>query len=579
MKKRLTATMLLVVLVSLLISNLVGAWLMHNQEMAAAEESLRELLVLMDSQSQITDPEAAAEQFQLAAPDKRLTIITPGGEVLIDTEQDAEELENHAGRPEVRMALSNGWGRDVRASDTVGVSMLYVAKEFTDGMVGRASMPLSSIDSLVMQSMVGFLVASAAAFLLAVLLSGRMSRYVLEPLSAVRKTLQGVLSGESSDGLEEYRADDELRPILRYIDKLLERLSDSIQRVTAERDKVNLVLDCMDEGLLLLDESGSLLTCNRAARKLLQLPLHSENNDELLILTRSRRLREAVEECHGKHCAVVLDLDDFNGEWCSLRLFLSPVSGREYEGEKVGTSILISDVTQLKKAERVRADFTANVSHELKTPLTSIKGFADMLSSGMVTNPEDQKRFSSLIGVEVDRLIALINDTLKLSELESVAIEQDDASTEVLTAAQEVAQLLEPTAKEAEVTLHVAGQPCQAAISNMRLKELLINLAGNGIKYNHPGGKVDILVESVENSVQITIRDTGIGIPEEAQDRVFERFYRVDAGRTRKAGGTGLGLAIVKHIVSLYGGAITLASAVGVGSTFTVTLPQSDDPC
>lgn len=578
MKKRLTATTLLVVLVSLLISNLLGAGLMHSQEITAAEESLRELLILMDSQSQITDAQGAAEQFQQAAPDKRLTIITPDGQVLVDTGYDAAELENHASRPEVRAALSGGWGKDVRASDTIGVSMLYVAKKFTDGMVGRASMPLSSIDSLVMQSMVGFLVASAAAFLLAVLLSGRMSRYVLEPLGVVRTTLQSVLAGQSPGSLVDYQADDELRPILRYIDKLLERLSDSIQRVTAERDKVNLILDCMDEGLLLLDESGSLLTCNRAARRLFQLPLHSDNNDEILILTRSRRLREAVEECHKTHCAVVLDLDDFNGERRNLRLFLSPVSGHQYEGEKVGTSILISDVTQLKKAERVRADFTANVSHELKTPLTSIKGFADMLSSGMVTDPEDQKRFSSLIGVEVDRLIALINDTLKLSELESVAIAQSGEHTDALSAAQEVAQLLEPSAKSGEITLHVAGQPCEAAISSVRLKELLINLAGNGIKYNHPGGKVDILVEKVENSVQITVRDTGIGIPEEAKDRVFERFYRVDPGRTRKAGGTGLGLAIVKHIVSLYGGTITLASTVGVGSTFTVTLPLSSEP-
>ncbi len=578
MKKRLTAATLAVVLVSLLISNLLGAWLMHNQELTVEEESLRELLILMDTQSQITNAEMAAEQFRQAAPDKRLTIINPDGTVEIDTEMDVDALENHADRPEVRSALSTGWGRDVRASDTVGVSMLYVAKEFTDGMIGRASVPLSSIDSLVLQSMVSFLAASAAAFLLALLLSGRMSRYVLEPLDAVRNTLQSVLSGNRPDILEEYRADDELRPILRYIDKLLERLGDSIQRVTAERDKVNLILDCMDEGLLLLDEGESLLACNRAARTLFQLPAQSDNNDQLLILTRSRRLRDAVDECHKKRSAVVVDLDDLAGERRSLRLFVSPVSDRQYEGQAVGTSILISDVTQLKKAERVRADFTANVSHELKTPLTSIKGFADMLSSGMVSAPEDQKRFLSLIGVEVDRLIALINDTLKLSELESVAIEQSGEHTPVLTAAQEVAQLLAPSALQADVTLSVSGQNCEAAISAVRLKELLFNLAGNGVKYNHPGGTVDIMVEDRGDTVGIAVRDSGIGIPDEAKDRIFERFYRVDPGRTRKAGGTGLGLAIVKHIVSLYGGSIGLESAVGKGSVFTITLPAYTEP-
>lgn len=574
MKKRLIGSTLLIILVSLLISNAVGVWFLFSQERRDARQNLKELLILMDTQSQITDAEHAAAQFRQAAPDKRLTIITPEGQVLIDTKADPSQLGDHANRPEVIAAKATGWGEDTRASDTVGVPMLYVAKRFTDDMIGRASMPLSSIDTLVWRSVTGFFVASAVALLLALALSSRMARRVLDPLEAVGAALTSVLAGTSTTALDAYRGDDELRPILRYIDKLVERLGASIQNLTEERDKVNLILDCMDEGFLLLDERGDLLASNRAARNLFGVSEDGRDAAGLMVFTRSRRLRDSMELCHAQKNAVVLDVDDLPQAGHSLRFFLSPVTGRQYEGQSVGTSILISDVTELKRAERIRADFTANVSHELKTPLTSIKGFTDMLSSGMVTSPEDQKRFSSLIGVEVDRLIALINDILKLSELESLTMDQDDATAPVLSTAQETAALLDLKAQESQVTLSVHGTECIAAISPARLKEVVLNLVENGIKYNHAGGNVDVLVENSGDTVLLTVSDTGIGIPPEAQGRVFERFYRVDRGRTRKAGGTGLGLAIVKHIVALYGGKITLNSNVEQGSTFQITLPR-----
>ena len=269
----------------------------------------------------------------------------------------------------------------------------------------------------------------------------------------------------------------------------------------------------------------------------------------------------------------MLDVDALTEDARSLRLFVSPVSGRQYEGQPVGTSILVSDVTELKKAEGIRSEFTANVSHELKTPLTSIKGFTDMLSSGMVTSPADQKRFITMIGVEVDRLIELINDILKLSELESVAIDQTEERSAVLDAAHDTASLLEPSAKAAGVTLAVEGESVTVGVPMSRLKELLFNLMGNGIKYSENGGTVTTRVHVQDGKAVISVEDHGIGIPEEAQSRVFERFYRVEKGRARKNGGTGLGLAIVKHITQLYGGTVSLESQVGKGSTFTVILP------
>ena len=575
MKKRIIGATLLTVVFALLISNVVGVLMFRSREMDAARSTLQELLELMDAQSAITEPEALMEQFHAAAPDKRLTIIDTDGTVLADTGADASTLEDHNDRPEVALAEATGWGEAVRRSDTLGTSMLYVAKRFADGMIGRAAMPLSSINSLAMTSVWGALIASAAALLLAFLLSRRTANRVVAPLSSVGTALQGVLDGKKAPGLEGPQADDELRPILRYIDKLMDQLEGYIQSITAERDKVSLILDCMDEGLILLDEDGKVLAINRAARTLFGFP-EGEQEDGALLLTRSRRLREAIHDCQEKHSSIMLDVDALTEDARSLRLFVSPVSGRQYEGQPVGTSILVSDVTELKKAEGIRSEFTANVSHELKTPLTSIKGFTDMLSSGMVTSPADQKRFITMIGVEVDRLIDLINDILKLSELESVAIDQTEERSAVLDAAHDTASLLEPTAKAAGVTLAVEGESVTVGVPMSRLKELLFNLMGNGIKYSENGGTVTTRVRVEDGKAVISVEDHGIGIPEEDQSRVFERFYRVEKGRARKNGGTGLGLAIVKHIVQLYGGTVRLESEVGKGSTFTVTLPLAE---
>ena len=277
MKKRIIGATLITVVCALLISNLVGVLLFRSREMDAARNTLQELLVLMDAQSAITDPDGLAQQFHAAAPDKRLTIIDTDGTVLADTEANPQTLEDHNSRPEVEQAAATGWGEAVRHSETLGTSMLYVSKRFADGMVGRASMPLSSIDSLVWNGVWGFLIASAAGLLLALILARRTANRVVAPLNAVGSALQSVLDGTRASGLEEYQADDELRPILRYIDKLMERLGGYIQSITAERDKVGLILDCMDEGLILLDEAGNVLAINRAARTLFGFPEGEED--------------------------------------------------------------------------------------------------------------------------------------------------------------------------------------------------------------------------------------------------------------------------------------------------------------
>ena len=417
MKKKLTISIFLIAALSVVLSAVVGIWIFRQREMSTARSNLTELLALMDAQNYETWTEELLEQFTKAAPEKRLTIIAPDGTVMGDT--DAEPQENHTTRPEVVQAKKDGVGEDVRRSATTGINTLYVARVFTDGYIGRASMSLSSVNALVAQTAVGLIVAAVLSLVLAFVLARRLATSTAKPV-------------------------EEAEVAVRQVDETL---------------------------------------------------------------------------------------------------------------------------------QSARSEFTANVTHELKTPLTSIKGFTDMLSSGMVSKPEDQKRFLTMISVEVDRLSTLVDDILTVSELESVAGATGMERAPLMSITREVETILQPQAEKAGVKLNVTGGEVEACIAPDRFKEVAINLMENAIKYNRKGGRVTVTVEPVGNQAYFVVADTGIGIPEESQSRVFERFYRVDKGRSRVAGGTGLGLAIVKHIVALYEGNIKLASVVGSGTTVSVTLP------
>ena len=568
MKKHFTLGTMLIVALALLISTVAGSFGLYLHQVEDARQDLRSLLDRIDAQEETADPEQIVAAFRLAAPDKRLTLIAADGTVLRDT--GGEITENHGDRPEIRQAQAAGWGEATRSSATLGCPMLYVAKKLSNGTVGRVAMPLSSVEAFVWAGIPASVAAALAALVLAFLLSRRLAGELVKPLNAVNAALLEAIHGGETDTLEEFGGDEELRPILRSIGQVVDRLKDSLEQVRAERDKVGLVLDCMDEGLILLDEEGHILAVNRAARELFGLP--EEGSGSVPVLLRSRKVSQALARTYRERVPVVEDLSDPALGDRELRLFLSPVTGRQYEGQNVGTSVLISDVTELKKAENIRSEFTANVSHELKTPLTSIRGSIELLSQGMI-KPEDQPRFFTLIHVEVERLISLINDILELSELESAAIDQPGEAASPLETAREVAALLSGEAEKKGITLVTRGEDGLARIAPGRLKELLMNLMENGVRYGREGDSVEVDVSRTGENMVIAAKDDGIGIPEEAQEHIFERFYRVDKSRSRASGGTGLGLAIVKHICELCGGSVRVESELGHGSTFTVTLP------
>lgn len=410
MKKQLTRATLLITALALLLSGMLAVVFFRQREIAAAHRGLDDTLAILDAQRMDTDAHELVRQFSAAAPDRRLTLISPEGEVLADSVADTDE--NHATRAEVVQALETGTGEATRQSATTGETYLYVARRFTDGVIGRAAVPLGSVNSLILQGAVVMVVGILVALGLTLLVARRWAEGTAKPIEA-------------------------------------------------------------------------------------------------------RQL----------------------------------------------------------KLENVRSEFAANVSHELKTPLTSIKGFTDMLASGMVADPADQKRFFTMIGVEVDRLMELIGDLLKLSELESVVMPRPEDRAEGLAVCQNAAQALELMAKERQVALTVEGRETFAAIPPSRLREVVSNLMENGLKYTEAGGRVAVTVDREGDALRLRVADTGIGIPKEAMERIFERFYRVDKGRTRAAGGSGLGLAIVKHIAQLYGGSVALESETGKGSTFTVKFP------
>lgn len=419
MKRKLTIYIFLIAAAAVLASTVTGVWVMLHREQEAAKTALNQSLALMDAQGEDTDVAGLISLFERATPDLRLTFIAPDGAVLGDTHADTDE--DHSGRPEVEQALAAGYGEDVRRSTTTGVITVYVARQFRDGIVGRAAQPVYSVNALVLQSAASFGATALLVMLLALLLARRLAVRTVRPV-------------------------EEAEVAVRHVDETL---------------------------------------------------------------------------------------------------------------------------------QSARSEFTANVTHELKTPLTSIKGFTDMMASGLVKEPEDQKRFLTMISVEVDRLTKLVDDILKVSELEAVGAVSAGESAEVLDIARDVEDFLAPAAERAQVTLTVTGEVARAAAGGDRVREVALNLMENAIKYNRPGGRVDVSVRREGGRVAFSVADTGIGIPAESQPRIFERFYRVDKGRSRAAGGTGLGLAIVKHIVMLYGGEITLASAVGEGTTITVYLPEA----
>ena len=491
---------------------------------------------------------------RLTADRCRLTWIAADGSVLYDTRTDAESLENHASRAEVSQALTTGTGESTRYSSTLMEKTMYYAQRLDDGTVLRISISRATVGMIAVGMIQPLLIVLIVALILSGLLARRLSRRIVDPLNSL--DLEHPLDND---------AYEELSPLLKRIHRQHVEIQTQLRELREKTDEFTQITGSMREGLVLLDEHGSILSINAAAQTLFGADAQCVGRD-FLTIERSHEISAAIQ-------ATVADGHSEVRAERAGRVYQFDISRITSDGKLLGTVILAFDITEQEFAERNRREFTANVSHELKTPLQGIIGSAELIENGMV-RPDDLPRFVGHIHAEAARLVTLIDDIIRLSQLD----EGDAMPTEpvdLLAVSQEAAENLHDAAATRDVTVSVTGQP--AVIPGVRrlLYEVVYNLCDNAIKYNRDGGRVDMTVAADAGGSSITVADTGIGIAPEHQSRVFERFYRVDKSHSKASGGTGLGLSIVKHAVQYHHGRIELESTPGTGTTIRVVFPNA----
>ena len=491
---------------------------------------------------------------QLTADRCRLTWIAADGSVLYDTKTDAESLENHASRAEVSQALATGTGESTRYSSTLMEKTMYYAQLLDDGTVLRISISRATVGMIAVGMIQPLLIVLIVALILSGLLARRLSRRIVDPLNSL--DLEHPLDND---------AYEELSPLLKRIHRQHVEIQTQLRELHERTDEFTQITGSMREGLVLLDEHGSILSINAAAQALFGADAQCVGRD-FLTIERSHEISAAIQ------AAVTDGHSEVRAEHAG-RVYQFDISRITSDGKLLGTVILAFDITEQEFAERNRREFTANVSHELKTPLQGIIGSAELIENGMV-KPDDLPRFVGHIHAEAARLVTLIDDIIRLSQLDEGAAMPTEP-VDLLAVSQEAAENLHDAAAARQVTVSVTGRP--AVIPGVRrlLYEIVYNLCDNAIKYNRDGGRVDITVAHDADGSSITVADTGIGIAPEHQSRVFERFYRVDKSHSKASGGTGLGLSIVKHAVQYHHGRIELESTPGTGTTIRVVFPNA----
>lgn len=481
---------------------------------------------------------------------KRITLIASDGTVLADTSAGALQLENHGDRKEVKDALQYGSGMSSRYSDTLMQKTLYYATKQTDGTILRVSTTQSSVVNILLSLLQPLIFIIFAALVVSLFLSYRTSQAIIKPINA--------LNLDNPTDNEEY---EELSPLLKKISAQKKTIGKQIKEAERKQEEFKLITENMSEGLLVIDKDANVLTYNQAAMHLLEI--HEVPHGSVLMLNRTKGFREVIEKAlNGVRAQSDITLDEH-----SYNLIANPV----YENEKIiGAVMVIIDVTESVHREQLRREFTSNVSHELKTPLTSISGFAEIMKAG--GTPDDTViDFSTSIYDEAQRLISLVSDIMKISELDEKSMQLESKKIDLLEISNDIVKRLKPLADKNNITVNIIGQSAYISGTRKILDEMIYNLCDNAIKYNKKNGTVDIIINVTDSNTSLTVRDTGIGIPKSEQGRVFERFYRVDKSHSKLVGGTGLGLSIVKHGAAYHNAEIRLESIEDKGTSVTVS--------
>ena len=480
----------------------------------------------------------------------RVTWIDTDGTVLFDTQVDQTTMENHADREEIQEAFSTGSGSAVRTSSTLTEHTYYESRQLKDGTVLRISTSQASAWSLTIGMLWPVIMIVVLAISLSAFLARRMARKIVEPLNCL--DLEHPLKNDVYE---------EISPLLHRIHRQHNQITMQVEKLRRKTDEFSQVTDNMQEGLILLDSAGIILSINPAAKDLFNTGDDCVGKNFLMI-DRSSIMRTAVNNALDKGRGYARA--NRNG-----REYQYDLSRIESDGNVVGAVVLAFDITEKYNSEQMRREFSANVSHELKTPLQGIIGSAELLENGLV-KPEDNARFVGHIRKEASRLVNLIEDVIRISHLdEGIDIPKEDI--DLMAVVKEVTETLQTAAQKRGISIRVSGDHCHIQGVRSMIYEIVQNLCDNAVKYNIDNGTVDVIVKRSGKRTILTVKDTGIGIPPEHQPRIFERFYRVDKSHSKETGGTGLGMAIVKHAAQYHNARIHLQSAPGIGTTVTVT--------
>ncbi len=574
-------------LVVLLAVQLYSARVIRSQAIRSANDQLASLLGLtLANPPQSDDPiELRNWTSRAARSGARVTIIDDTGRVLADSEADAEKMENHANRPEVQQAFASGTGQSVRRSATLDRELVYRAQRYnrpaSSPIVIRLALPLAQIDLSLVELRQRQLIATLVVLLVGALVSFAFARMFAARVQRLQRFSQRIAEGDFRPLLREGPR-DELSDLADSLNLTAARMDREIRLLSGERNRSSAILRSMVEGVAVIDAEERLVFYNRAFSEILNLDSAAAEGRPLIEVVRNSDLlsliRRALRGDEGLQTDITMGItqtQSFSITAAPVKALDVSASGDASEEKPSGAVVVLHDVTELRRLERVRQDFVANVSHEFKTPLTAIQGFAETLLAGALDDPENNRRFLEIIRNHAMRLARLTNDLLKLARIEAGKMELEFSSVGLLELIEACTETTLLKANRKEITLEITVPPQLPAVRGdaALLRDVLQNLLDNAIQYTPPRGHISVAASAGPREAVITVADTGIGIPLSDSERIFERFYRVDAARSREAGGTGLGLSIAKHIVEAHGGKLWVESTVGQGSKFSFSLP------
>lgn len=557
MKRKIFANMMVIAILAILVTGMSVTWVFYNDK----QENMRtEVAVEAEYIRAAVNQIGVSYLEQVLSPmepnsDNRITLIDADGTVLLDNFHDADVMENHLERPEVQMALEHGSGSETRISETLDEQTYYYALKLDNGMILRLANTSNSVWVSILSTVPLLIGIAIVIFLVMAVLSTRLVSAIVAPVNEL--DLEHPLENVTYD---------ELEPLLTRISKQNKTIQLQMEELKVKQREFTALTENMSEGFLVVDAQANVLSYNTSALELLGITRPVGDRQNILTFNRNAKLQAVIESALAGNSSE----EEFKMEGRYCQVIANPVTSHK---QIKGVVVVIWDITEHHEREQMRREFSANVSHELKTPLTSISGYAEIMKNGMVL-PQDIPRFAENIYNETARLISMVGDIIKLSQLDEEEVGMQREEIDLYPLAEDIVNRLRPIADKRNITIQLEGQ--SQVVNGVRqiLHEMIYNLCSNAVTYNKDNGHVWVRVENIYGSTTVTVEDTGIGIPTEDQNRVFERFYRVDKSHSKQLGGTGLGLSIVKHAARFHGATIDLKSQLDVGTRIQVVWPK-----